>query len=90
VLIQSVKADIAGSGLQIVLVAQGTGLPDVTDIAQVNGVPFDPLILRRAAVALLVRLNANLATLAVVQALVGTHVDVTSPLPPEVSHAPVA
>jgi hypothetical protein len=83
VLIQSVKADIAGDGLQIVLVAQGAGLPDVPDVVRTNGGVFDPLILRRAAVALLLRLNANLAALATMQALVGTHVDVTSPLPPE-------
>jgi hypothetical protein len=47
-----------------------------------NGVPFDPIVLRHAARALLDRLNANLAARTTAQALVGTDVDVTSPLPP--------
>jgi hypothetical protein len=81
VLIQSVKGDIQTSGLQIILVAQGADLPDVPDIAYSNGVPFDPLVLRYAARALLDRLNANLLARAAVQLLVGTDVDVTSPLP---------
>jgi hypothetical protein len=84
VLIQSVKPDIPASSLLIILVAQGAGLPDVPDVVSTSGLLFDPLILRRAAVALLARLNATLAMLVIVQALVGTHVDVTSPLPPEV------
>jgi hypothetical protein len=81
VLIQSVKGDIQTTGLQIILVARGADVPDVPDVAYLNGVPFEPLVLRHAARALLDRLNANIAARAAVQLLVGTDVDVTSPLP---------
>jgi hypothetical protein len=69
-----VKVDIPGSGLQIILVAQGPGEPDVPDVVRINDIPFDPNLLHLAAVALLARLNTNLAALAAVQPLVGTFV----------------
>lgn len=82
VLFQSVKTEPGTTGIDIILVARGPDVPDVPDVVSMNGVPFDPLVVRHAARSLLDRLNLLIAQLVIVQALVGTEVDVTSPLPP--------
>jgi hypothetical protein len=81
--IQSVKPEPGTTGIDVILVARGPDVPDVPEVVAMNGVPFDLLVVRQAAKALLDRLNATLTALAEAQTLVGTAVDVTGlPVPP--------
>lgn len=79
---------LPGRGFQIVLIAQGAGVPDVTDTYVTNGQTFDALDLKRKSIALLDRLNTNDAFIKQIQSIAGQPVDVSPIITPKPDDPP--